>query len=148
MTQLKAIAVLDWYYNQSDSDLGFSAQCFDGMPQSERDFHPSDDAMKAAAKQRAVRSALNDLSPNLQRALEAAYNPPVLATQLKLKYGLLAGLVAHHWPPKTSSELTRVVETSKKILVTAHKAFLLSYKPASNASPWLKKFQALSSCQS
>lgn len=145
MTQLKALDILDWYYNRSDTELGFSAQSFDGMPQSERDFHPSDDAMRAASRQRAVRRALTELAPNLQRALEAAYNPPALATQLKLKYGLLAGMVAHHWPPKTSSDLTRVVETSKKILVTAHKAFLLSYKPPSKASSWLKKLQDQSS---
>jgi len=142
MTQLKALDILDWYYNQSDAQLGFSAQSFDGMPQSERDFHPSDEAMRAASKQRSVRRALAELAPNLQRSIEAAYSPPPLATQLRLKYGILAGLIAHHWPPKTGSELTRIVETSTKILVTAHQAFLLSYKPPEKVSSWLKRLQA------
>ena len=142
MPQLKALDILDWYYNQSDAALGFSAQSFDGMPQSDRDFHPGEEEMRAASKQRSVRSALAELSPSLQRGIEAAYSPPRLATQLRLKYGILAGLVAHHWPPADAKDLTRIVETSTKILVTAHQAFLLSYKPPGKVSSWLKRLQA------
>jgi hypothetical protein len=145
MTQPKALDTLDWYYNLSDTELGFSAQSFGAMPQSERDYHPSDEAMRAASKQRSVRRALAELAPNLQRSIEAAYSPQPLATQLRLKYGILAGLIAHHWPPKNGRDLTRIVETSTKILITAHQAFLLSYEPPSRVSPWLKKLQGQSS---
>jgi hypothetical protein len=132
---------LDWYYNQSDADLGFSAQSFDGMPQSDRDFHPSQQAMDAAARQKVVRHALQELAPNLQSAIEAAYSPGPLATQLKLKYGLLAGIIARRWPPKNAKELSLTVATAKKILATAHHAFTIAHKPKKSKSPWLSNLE-------
>ncbi len=135
------IEPLDWYYNQSDSDLGFSAQSFDGMPQSERDFHPSQQAIDAASKHKAVRAALHQLAPNLQSAIEAAYSPGPLAAQLKLKYGLLAGIIARSWPPKDGAELRTAVATAQKILATAHKAFTIVYKPKKPKSTWLSNLE-------
>ena len=140
---MKPIVILDWYYNQSQSDLGFSAQSFDGMPQSERDFHPDAQAIRAASKQKAVRSALYELSSNLQSAIEAAYSPGPLAAQLKLKYGLLAGILVRRWPPKTAEELKTTVVTAQKILVTAHKAFSIAYKPKKPKSTWLSNLEKL-----
>lgn len=138
---LKPIQALDWYYNQSDSDLGFSAQSFDGMPQSDRDFHPSQQTIDAAARQKIVRHALQELAPSLQSAIEAAYSPGPLATQLKLKYGLLAGILARSWPPKDAKELSLAVGTAKKILATAHKAFTIAHKPKKSKSPWLSNLE-------
>jgi len=72
---LKPIQALDWYYNQSDSDLGFSAQSFDGMPQSDRDFHPSQQTMDAAARQKIVRHALQELAPVCHRGSVQPWPP-------------------------------------------------------------------------
>ncbi len=138
---LKPIEALDWYYNQSDSDLGFSAQSFDGMPQSERDFHPSQQTINAASRHKAVRAALHQLAPSLQSAIEAAYCPGALAAQLKLKYGLLAGIIARRWPPSDESDLKKTVATAQKILATAHKAFTIAYNPKKPKSVWLSNLE-------
>lgn len=135
---LKPIVILDWYYNDSGSELGFRGQSYtDAPPSSDRDFHPDRRTLRAAAKQKAVRAALLQLSYKLQSALESAYAPRPLATQLKLKYGLIAGIVARGWPPKDPAELEKLVAVSTKLLATAHKAFMILYSHPKDKSAWL-----------
>tara|TARA_R110000824_G_scaffold206267_1_gene391303 strand:- start:363 stop:812 length:450 start_codon:yes stop_codon:yes gene_type:complete len=139
---MKPIILLDWYYNMSAAELGLSAQSFsDSSPSSERDYHPDAKAIRAARKQGDVRAALHQLSPQLQRVIEAAYNPGPLATQLRLKYGLLAGILARNWPPEDASSLENLVGVSKRLLITAHKAFSIAYKPSINKSVWLTNLE-------
>ena len=128
---------LDWYYNISDSELGFAATSLSDAPPSESDPTPSTRMLRAASKQKAVRRALFELSPRLQSAIEAAYCPGPVATQLRLKYGILAGLMAHRWPPKSLKDLDEAVKGSQKLLATAHKAFKICYRPPDRTSSWL-----------
>lgn len=134
---MNPVPELDWYYNISDSELGYSATSFSDTAPSESDPTPSARMLRAASKQKAVRGALFQLSSQLQSAIEAAYKPPPLATQLRLKYGLIAGLVAHRWPPKNAKDLDDVVGGAQKLLATAHKAFTICYTPPDRTSSWL-----------
>lgn len=134
---MKIVSELDWYYNISDSELGVAATSFSDSPPGESDPTPSTRMLRAAAKQKSVRRALRDLSPQLQSAIEHAYKPGPVATQLRLKYGILAGLLAHRWPPKDENELDEVVGGAEKLLATAHKAFKICYTPPDRTSSWL-----------
>ena len=131
---------LVWYFNDSASALGFRSASPSMAPVPSAPKHPTQPQLTAARRQRAIRSALSELSSRLQAILEATYEAAPHSSQLRHDHGLASGVVARalaHWRVATEEDrahLEKTVREAHVLVQAAHEAFEMVYDSSAPSS--------------
>lgn len=124
---------LIWYFHDSASELGLHAiSLSECIQEPARQRFPTAKMCRAAARQRAIREALRQLSPKLQAVLECAYQVQGLTTQRRAEHDLAAHLVARVKARGVLGQRELLVMVSA--LHSAHVAFRIAYGSSTDRS--------------
>jgi len=120
-----------WYYCDSAAELGMRASWPDGMPHGEAEQRwPTPRQCHAARRQKRIAEALRQLSPMLRGVLECCYDGQRVSPNELSRYSLTSHLIEKAirlgLPRKDQPEFVR---RANVLVATAHRAFLIAYRP-------------------